>query len=260
MAAGGSAAANAAGQAQIQGPARCCHSVSAKASRATLQAGSKPQWRPAVAAATVQRQASQRLLSEAVMGDQCALPRFGISQFLLPAGSSQGVARLVGYSCHRMHALYPGSFDPVTFGHLEIVRRGLAVFGELTVAVASNLGKTAVFDLEERLALLRESLPDAAGLHVVAFDGLVVDYCREHGHGVIVRGLRNASDLDYEYQMANTNAQLADEIETVFLMAGSEHAHLSSSLIKEIARFGGDLAAFVPPTVATKLVARLRQL
>lgn len=157
-----------------------------------------------------------------------------------------------------MHALYPGSFDPATFGHLEVIRRGLAVFGELTVAVARNLDKSAIFDLEERLAMLRESVPPADGLHIVAFDGLVVDYCREHRHSVILRGLRNGSDLDYEYQMANTNAELADDIETVFLMAGAEHSHLSSSLIKEIARFGGDLSAFVPESIAARLVERLQ--
>lgn len=157
-----------------------------------------------------------------------------------------------------MHALYPGSFDPVTFGHLDIVQRGLAMFGELTVAVATNVGKSAVFDLEERLDLLRASVPSSDQLRIVAFEGLVVDYCREHGHSVILRGLRNGSDLDYEYQMANTNAELADDIETVFLMASAEHSHLSSSLIKEIARFGGDVSSFVPEAVATSLLDRLR--
>jgi len=157
-----------------------------------------------------------------------------------------------------MHALYPGSFDPVTFGHLDIVRRGLAMFGELTVAVATNVGKSAVFDLDERLALLRASVPSSDRLQIVAFDGLVVDYCREHGHPVILRGLRNGSDLDYEYQMANTNAQLADGVETVFLLASAEHSHLSSSLIKEVARFGGDVSSFVPKAVATSLLDRLR--
>lgn len=158
-----------------------------------------------------------------------------------------------------MHALYPGSFDPITFGHLEIIRRGLVVFGELTVAVASHLGKSAVFGLDERLDLLRVSVPASDKLHIESFDGLVVDYCREHGLPVILRGLRNGSDLDYEYQMANTNAELAEEIETVFLMAGSEHSHISSSLIKEIASLGGDVSAFVPPAVAAQLSERLRR-
>ncbi len=157
-----------------------------------------------------------------------------------------------------MHALYPGSFDPVTFGHLEIVRRGLAVFGELTIAVASNLSKSAVFDLDQRLALLRECVPSSDCLHIEAFDGLVVDYCRDHGHSVVLRGLRNGSDLDYEYQMANTNGVLAKDIETVFLMATPEFSHLSSSLIRDIARFGGDVSAFVPEVVATRLRQRLQ--
>ena len=162
-----------------------------------------------------------------------------------------------------MRVLYPGSFDPVTRGHLDLVRRGLAIFGELTVAVAHNSGKSAVFTLDERLQLLRASLDEclpkvAARIQVVALDGLVVDYCRAHDFSVLLRGLRNGTDLDYEYQMANTNAVLASSVETVFLLSAAAHSFVATSLIKQIAKGGGDVSTFVPRAVVGPLQARLR--
>jgi pantetheine-phosphate adenylyltransferase len=133
----------------------------------------------------------------------------------------------------------------------------LVICDRLTVAVARNLSKSAVFDLETRVELLRATLPRSERLEVVTFDGLVVDFCRAHGQAAILRGLRNATDFDYERQMAHSNRDLAAAVESVFLIADPRYSHLSSSLIKEIARYGGDLSTFVDPLVAERLRARL---
>lgn len=155
-------------------------------------------------------------------------------------------------------ALYPGSFDPVTFGHLDLVERALPLFDRLTVAVARNSSKSGTLSFDERVDLLRQVLPDDARLSVTTFSGLVVDYCREHGIGAVLRGLRTVSDFEYEYQMALTNRHLAASIETVFVMPSVQFSYVSSSLIREIVKNGGDVSSFLPPPVERLLRERLR--
>ncbi len=156
-------------------------------------------------------------------------------------------------------ALYPGSFDPVTRGHQDLVERALPLFDQVTVAAAQNASKAALFSLDERLELLRSALPSAPNLEITAFDGLLVDYCRAHGHGVVLRGLRTASDFEYEYQMALTNRHLDTAVETVFLMPSARYSYVSSTLIKEIVNHGGDASDFLSPDVEARLRARLRE-
>jgi len=152
-------------------------------------------------------------------------------------------------------AVYPGSFDPVTNGHLDIVRRALTVFDRVVVAVLQNPRKAALLDGATRVRVLRESL-DAAGLpagraDVATFDGLTVDAVRAHGAASIVRGLRAVSDFEAEMQLAHNNRKLAPDLDTVFFMTAVEHGYVSSSLVKEIAAFGGDVGEMVPaPAVA----------
>lgn len=161
-------------------------------------------------------------------------------------------------------AVYPGSFDPVTLGHLDVVRRARSIFDEVVVAVIENPRKSPLFTLSERVRLLRESL-DEAGVEaeVKPFSGLLVDFLKEVDARIIVRGLRFVSDFEYEFQMALMNAALADcggEVpgaETVFLVTSPERTYLSSSLVKEVAGLGRDVSRFVPPNVREALVARL---
>jgi pantetheine-phosphate adenylyltransferase len=156
-------------------------------------------------------------------------------------------------------AIYPGSFDPVTRGHLDLIERALPLFDHLTVAVAINRQKTPTFTTEERVATLREVLPPDPRLTVTSFTGLVVDFCRSQGIGAILRGVRTVSDFEYEYQMALTNRHLQPRIETVFVMPSVEYSFVSSSLIKEIVKNGGDVGHFVPPQVERRLRERLQQ-
>jgi pantetheine-phosphate adenylyltransferase len=148
-------------------------------------------------------------------------------------------------------AVYPGSFDPVTFGHLDVARRAAAVFDRLVFAVLTNPRKQSVLTVAERLDAIRESVAatDPAlseRLDVISFDGLTVDVCRRAGAGFIVRGLRAISDFETEMQLAHNNRVLAPEIDTVFFMTSVEHGYVSSTLVREIARFGGDVRAMVP--------------
>jgi len=156
-------------------------------------------------------------------------------------------------------ALYPGSFDPVTCGHLDLVERALALFDGVTVAVAENITKQPVFSLEERMALLREVLPNDPRVRITSFRGLVVDFCRRHGFRVVLRGLRTVSDFEYEYQMALTNRHLNQDVETVFVMPSARYSYVSSSLIKDIVRHGGDVGAFLVPVVEERLRRRLEK-
>ncbi|MFQ5845899.1 MAG: pantetheine-phosphate adenylyltransferase [Planctomycetota bacterium] len=154
-------------------------------------------------------------------------------------------------------ALYPGSFDPVTHGHLDVVRRTAALFGRVVVAVGKRHEKDTLFSTEERVALLREA---AAGMETVAvesFAGLVVDFARQAGAQVLVRGLRTMSDFEYEFQMAQTNRHLAPGLESIFVMPSAQHSFLSSSLIKEVVEAGGSVDDFVPPHVAAALRRKL---
>lgn len=155
-------------------------------------------------------------------------------------------------------ALYPGSFDPVTRGHLDLVERALPLFDRLTVAVGVNTSKQATFSPEERVAMLRDVLPKDPRVTVTTFSGLVVDFCRAQGIGAILRGVRTVSDFEYEYQMALTNRHLAPGIETVFVMPSVQYSYVSSSLIREIVRNGGDVSTFLPPAVERALRERLR--
>jgi pantetheine-phosphate adenylyltransferase len=158
-------------------------------------------------------------------------------------------------------AVYPGSFDPVTNGHLDIVQRALTVFDRVVVAVLQNPRKAPLLDAPTRVGVLREAL-DAAGMpagraDVATFDGLTVDAVRAHGAGSIVRGLRAISDFEAEMQLAHNNRALAPDIDTVFFMTAVEHGYVSSSLVKEIAEFGGDISEMVPPAAVAALRAAL---
>lgn len=155
-----------------------------------------------------------------------------------------------------MRALYPGSFDPLTLGHLDLMERATVLFDGLVVAVLQNPSKTPAFPLEQRLDQIRVATAHLAGLEVRSFDGLTVDMARECGAGVILRGLRALSDFEFELQLAHTNKTLAPHVETLFLATAAHHSFLSSSVVKEVARFGGDVSRMVPRGVADDL-ARL---
>jgi pantetheine-phosphate adenylyltransferase len=155
------------------------------------------------------------------------------------------------------HAVYPGTFDPITLGHLDIVARARAVFDQVTVAVLVNPRKSPSLDLETRVAVIRESLaelPAGAGvIEVVSFGGLTVDLAHRLGAGSIVRGLRAISDFESELQMAQLNRRLAPDVDTVFFMTGIEHAYISSTMVREIADLGGDVSSMVPQGVLRHL-------
>lgn len=159
-------------------------------------------------------------------------------------------------------ALYPGTFDPITNGHLDIVQRAVKLCDRLVVGVAENAGKGPMFSLEERLELVRDevatlSLPRSAHIEVRAFDILLMHFAIELGAQMILRGLRAVSDFDYEFQMVCMNARLNREIETVFLMASEGHHFIAARLVKEIAELGGNISSFVSPAVAARLLERL---
>ncbi len=157
-------------------------------------------------------------------------------------------------------AVYPGTFDPVHYGHLDIAKRAATIFDRVIVAVYDRPLKNLLFSTEERLAMMKEALDDIANVEVDTYGGLTVEYLRTRGAQVIVRGLRITYDFELEYQMALTNKKLANEIETVCLMTSLEHAFLSSSIVKEVAIAGGCVDAMVPPKVATALTAKLQAL
>jgi pantetheine-phosphate adenylyltransferase len=150
-------------------------------------------------------------------------------------------------------AVYPGSFDPVTNGHLDVIERAARLFDEVIVAVAVNSEKTGLFSFEERVELLRGVLADRPNIRVTRFEGLLVDFTRSQGARAVIRGLRAISDFEFEFQMALMNRKLEPEIETLFLMPKEEYTYLSSRIVKEIARLGGNVAAFVPDSVAAAL-------
>ena len=156
-------------------------------------------------------------------------------------------------------ALYPGTFDPVTNGHLDIIGRAVKLVDRLVIGVAINIGKGPLFTLEERVEILREQTAGFKGAEIVVkpFDSLLVHFAREVGASIIVRGLRAVADFEYEFQMTAMNQQLDRNIETVFLMADPRHQAVASRLVKEIAALGGDVTAFVPPQVESRLRAKL---
>ena len=153
-------------------------------------------------------------------------------------------------------AIYPGSFDPPTRGHEDLIRRSLLLSDRLIVAVAVNVSKQPLFSVEERLAMLRAAVGPDPRIEFVAFEGLLADFARRVGASVVVRGLRAVSDFEYEFQMALMNRQLHPSLETVFLVPALDLTYLSSSLVREVARFGGDVSALVHPAVAEALRAR----
>lgn len=156
----------------------------------------------------------------------------------------------------RRHAIFPGTFDPVTSGHVDLVERAARLFDHLTIAVAAHHDKRHILTVEERVALLEEVTRDLAHVDVVVLDGLLVEGARRLGATAIVRGIRSAADLEYERQLALTNRAMDAELDTVMLLSSSEHAHVSSTLVRQIARLGGDISPFVPPAVVTALAGR----
>lgn len=154
-------------------------------------------------------------------------------------------------------AIYPGSFDPITNGHLDLIQRGSAMFDKLIVSILRNDEKQALFSVAERIEMLKEVVGGFSNVEVASFDGLLVDYAAECGASVILRGIRAVSDYEYELQMALMNRRLRPEIETVFLMAGEAHSFISSRLVKEVIGLGGNIAGLVPPSVEGRLKRRL---
>ncbi|MDD3087871.1 MAG: pantetheine-phosphate adenylyltransferase [Candidatus Omnitrophica bacterium] len=157
--------------------------------------------------------------------------------------------------CRR--AIYPGTFDPVTYGHIDLIKRAQEIFPEVMVAVAHNPHKKPIFSAKERVAMLKEATKGLNGVEVTEFNGLVVDYAHKHNAKVLIRGLRMISDFEYEFQMALTNRKLSADIETIFLMPHESYSYLSSKLLKEAASLGANLSSFVPDFVEKALKDKL---
>lgn len=160
--------------------------------------------------------------------------------------------------CPMKLALYPGTFDPITLGHLDVLERALTIFDRIEVTVAVNVAKEALFSLEERVQLIEASVAEAARERVAvsSFEGLLVDHARASGAVALIRGLRQVTDFDYEFRMALANRRLAPEVQTVFLMPSEAHTFLAASIVREIHRWGGDTSSFVPAPVQQALAAR----
>jgi pantetheine-phosphate adenylyltransferase len=154
-------------------------------------------------------------------------------------------------------AIYPGTFDPITYGHIDVVNRARELFPRVVVLVARNSSKTPLFSDDERIAMIRQIFRGKAGVVVDGFSGLLVDYARRRGASVIIRGLRAVSDFEYEFQLALTNRKLAPNLDTIFLVPHEKYTYLNSSIVREVARLGGDVSGFVPPNVRRKLLAKL---
>lgn len=150
-------------------------------------------------------------------------------------------------------AVFPGSFDPITNGHIDVIKRALKLFDQIIIGVARREEKSPIFSLEEREALVKKVTANIKRVEVKAFDGLLVDFVKQENACTIIRGLRTISDFDYEFQMALTNRKIAPEIETIFFLASEQYAYLSASLVKEIARMGGNLTEFLPEPVVEAL-------
>jgi pantetheine-phosphate adenylyltransferase len=163
-------------------------------------------------------------------------------------------------SQRRSIAIYPGTFDPITNGHADIVRRGLKLFDQVVVALADNLRKQPLFSLRERKRMILETLRDDARVEVDSFNGLLVDYVRRRGARFVIRGLRAVADFEYEFQFAHMNRQLAPEVETIFLMTNEDNFFVSSSLVREVAEMGGDISRVVPPVVFSALKKKFNKL
>lgn len=156
-------------------------------------------------------------------------------------------------------ALYPGTFDPITYGHLDVLERALKIFDTVDVTVAINVQKNALFSVEERVNLIRQSVDEIADsdrVEVSSFEGLLVDYARERGAVALIRGLRQVSDFDYEFRMALANRRLFPELQSVFLMPGEDHIFVAASIVREVHRWGGDVSSFVPGVVQRALAEK----
>ncbi len=154
-------------------------------------------------------------------------------------------------------ALFPGTFDPPTNGHVDLIQRGARLFGHLTVAILNNPGKNPLFSVAERVEMLEEVTHSIENVSVATFDGLMVDFARREGASAVLRGIRAISDYEYEFQMALMNRRLAPEIETVFLQPAGRYSYISSRMLKEVASFGGDVTGLVPPNVLKRLRGRI---
>jgi pantetheine-phosphate adenylyltransferase len=151
------------------------------------------------------------------------------------------------------HCIYPGTFDPVTYGHLDVLDRAARLFDQVTVAIARNPGKAPLFTAEHRLAMLRPNLAKFSNVDATTFDGLLVDFVRQQGAIAIIRGLRALTDFEFEFNMALMNRHLDSSIETIFVMPKEIYSYTSSNLVKQVAQYGGDVSHFVPPNVAAEL-------
>jgi pantetheine-phosphate adenylyltransferase len=151
------------------------------------------------------------------------------------------------------HCIYPGTFDPITYGHLDVLARASRLFDKVTVAVAENAGKEPLFTAEQRVAMLRPNLAAFPHVELTTFGGLLVDFARAQKADAIIRGLRALSDFEFEFNMALMNRHLQPQLETIFVMPNEQFSYTSSSLVKQVAKFGGDVAHFVPPNVAAEL-------
>ena len=160
---------------------------------------------------------------------------------------------------HTVTAICPGSFDPVTYGHLDIVTRASKMFEKLIVVVASNSSKKSSFTPEERVEMIKKCTTDLPNVEVVHYDGLLADYAAEIGATAIVKGLRAMSDFEYEFQMALTNKKLNPNVETLFLTTAAENMYLSSSMVKQIAKMGGDIESFVPDVIRQDIIDRIKK-
>jgi pantetheine-phosphate adenylyltransferase len=156
-------------------------------------------------------------------------------------------------------AVYPGTFDPITNGHVDILRRSLKIFDRVVVALAENVRKEPLFSLEQRRKFIEDALGSDPRLETDAFQGLLADYCRRRGAAVVIRGLRALADFEYEFQSAHMNRRLAPDVETMFLMTGEESFYVSSSLVKEVALMGGDVSGLVPAGVVAALTEKRKQ-
>ena len=157
-------------------------------------------------------------------------------------------------------AIYPGSFDPITNGHIDIIERGLKLFDKIIVAILNNAAKETLFSVEERVEMLETSLKQFSNIEIDTFDGLLVDYAVERKAQAVLRGMRAVSDFDYEFQMALMNRRLNREVHTVFLMTGLRWIFTSSSIIKEAARYGGDIKSMVPSEINQKVIEKFRSI
>ncbi len=158
-----------------------------------------------------------------------------------------------------LKGIYPGSFDPVTFGHLDVITRSARMVDELIVGVLNNKAKCPLFSVEERVRMLEEITKDIPNIKIVPFEGLLVDFARKMEAGLVIRGLRAITDFEYELQMAQTNHKMEPDVETVFLTTSLEFSYLSSSTVKEVAVFGGDISQFVPKVVVDRIAEKMKK-